>query len=304
MANIKKIRTPVIFDKIGFTFPIPKKYRLGIKNKLINLLNDQNSIGYVVKWYPRSERYGDVFQIEIPTDTDTVGNGYFTAKILIYPVCKAHNFFKLEFNPAKLGTVGGKKLRRILFKVLGINVVRKLYFEARLTRVDLTIDIRKRIDCLVYMAGARCSSMVCSESGAIGSQIVGGTRSAVRMTLYDKAVEQGTDGDWHRLEIVLRDLGCSMADLDDNLLQHFNKLRFFSPNFFSDDYFDSNFLAVVCTDGLNAALSQLDRNTRIRYLRRLRHHERWPINTDRLTIKPGVESLLFLRSSKYAPKAA
>lgn len=98
---------------------------------------------------------------------------------------------------------------------------------------------------------------------------------------------------------MLRDLGHSIAHIRRKLRNHFKKFHFFDRGLLSDDYFsadvDPDFLAVVRNDGLNAALSLLERNTRIRYLRRLKHHERWRINPRLLIIGIDVGTLLFLR---------
>lgn len=98
---------------------------------------------------------------------------------------------------------------------------------------------------------------------------------------------------------MLRDLGHSIAHIRRKLRNHFKKFHFFDRGLLSDDYFsadvDPDFLAVVRNDGLNAALSLLERNTRIRYLRRLDRHVVRPINTGLLIIDIDAGTLRFLR---------
>ena len=101
-----------------------------------------------------------------------------------------------------------------------------------------------------------------------------------------------------------RDLGFAMVDIREKLENHFKKLSFYRDDFLADTYFDDDFLAAAQTDGLNAALSRLHINDRRRYLRRLEHYAFDPFKLSKLSLKPGLESLKFLRSTKYVPSVA
>lgn len=285
-----KLRTPVSFDKISVTLQIDDEYKLKLKDQLLQLLETYKKMGRIAKHYSHQERYGNIFRFEVPTDTD---EGHFVLKILIYPMDKAHNFFKVEFNPNKLGTKGGPKLCRILNKVLGAGGANRLYAEGRITRIDLAIDVYKPVNCFMLMKGAVKSEII-GESGKIESQIVGSEASKSRVTLYDKAAEQGHEGAWYRLEIVMRNLGFSMSEIPQKLQNYFKKISFYRVTLLADGYFDGDFLAQVQADGLNAALHAQGRNVRTRYLRRLSVHQYEPFNLRRLSIKRGVESLSFL----------
>ena len=91
-----KLRTPVSFDMISVTLRIEDHNKIKLKDKLLLLLETYKEKGQIAKHYFHQERYGNIFRFEVPTDTDA---GHFVLKILIYPMDKAHNFFKVEFNP-------------------------------------------------------------------------------------------------------------------------------------------------------------------------------------------------------------
>jgi len=286
-----KLRTPVSFDMISVTLRIEDHNKIKLKDKLLLLLETYKEKGQIAKHYFHQERYGNIFRFEVPTDTDA---GHFVLKILIYPMDKAHNFFKVEFNPNKLGTKGGRALCRILNKVLGAGGANRLFTEGRITRIDLAIDVYKRVNCFMLMKGAVKSEIILGKSGKVESQIVGSETSKSRVTFYDKAVEQGHERAWYRLEIVMRNLGFSMSETPKKLQNYFKKISFYRVTLLHDGYFDDDFLAQVKTDGLNAALHAQDRNVRTRYLRRLSVYQYEPINLRRLSIKQGIESLSFL----------
>ncbi|QOJ20961.1 MAG: hypothetical protein HRU77_09810 [Gammaproteobacteria bacterium] len=305
----------VIFDKVSVTSHIVESIRLTIKSNLTDLSNSKlnnlrvRSVGsdnidpddYIVKNYQEKHgRYNHTYDFRVPTDTEL---GYFNFKVSIYPVNKAHNFIKFEFNPTKLGSTGRRKLRRLLVRILGLKRARSLFYEGRLTRLDTTVDFHRTVNnSYHYMKGVNCSELVRGADDEVESQICGSSRSNVRVTLYDKTKEQadrsrGATVDHvsrMRLEIVNRDLGFSMDEIADKLRNHFKKLSFFRDDFLADDYFDVDFLAAAQAEGLNAALSQLDGNTRKRYLRRLGQYTHEPVVLRRLSIGPGLKSLRFL----------
>ncbi|PTQ77383.1 hypothetical protein C8R26_10829 [Nitrosomonas oligotropha] len=321
--------TNVFFDMVSFTVFIVKSERLEVKNNLFQLLNsepnnqkinrdnsDPHGISdYRVKHYREiNGRYNHTFHFDIPMHSNvkqgySFKENYFNLKISIFSKNKSHNFIKFEFNPAKLGEDGGFKIRAFLIKILGIKLARTLFYEARLTRLDTTIDCHSAVDKFyMYMKGFSCSEIIRGADDEIQSQICGSNRSNIRVTAYDKAEQtkqsHGLDAEsvsWVRLEIVNRDLGFAMAEIREKLELQFKKLSFYRADFLADTYFDDDFLVAVQAEGLNTALSKLQRNDRKRYLRRLEHYKFDPFKLSRLTIKPGLQSLQFLKSTKYTP---
>lgn len=321
--------TNVFFDKASFTLHIVESKRLKVKDNLFQLFNSEPNNPIVnrgdfdpydnddrrVKHYREKKgRYNHTVDIEITIHSNlklgySSKENHFNFKVSIYPKNKSHNFIRFEFNPAKLGEDGRRKLRRLLVRILGIKLARTVFYEARLTRLDTTIDCYSALDNFyMYMKGVSCSEIKRPADDEIQSQICGSDQSDIRVTAYDKAEQtkqlHGVDAEsvsWVRLEIVNRDLGFSMAEIREKLENQFKKLSFYRDDFLVDEYFDDDFLAAAQADGLNTALSGLSRNDRKRYLRRLEHYAFDPFKLSKLTLKPGLESLKFLKSTKYVP---
>lgn len=296
----------VLIDKLSVTLPVPSKFRMKVKNRLLEGIKYFKSKNIPAKHYPNQERYGNIFKFTLRTDTV---EGFFDLKISIYPMNKGHNFFRVEFNPNKLGSKGGRKIMKILIKVLGADIAAKLFTEGRVSRLDLALDIRKPLgNYFVFMKGLRQSSILLGADGAVESQILGSPASSKRLTLYNKAVEQSLantgDKHWWRLEFVLRNLKCSVAGIDQGLLKHFQQVRFFSREILDDDYFDRRFLRQAVKCGLNFALHRLDRNVKEKYLRRLAKYEIHPVDLQRLGFKRGLASVSFLDMEQMGEAAA
>ena len=297
----------VLIDKLSVTLPVPPKFRMKVKNRLLEGIKYFKSKNIPAKHYPNQERCGNNFKFTLPTDTV---EGFFDLKISIYPMNKSHNFFRVEFNPNKLGSKGGRKIMKILIKVLGADIAAKLFNEGRVSRLDLALDIRKPLgNCFVFMKGLQQSEIYLDADGAVESQVLGSPKSnKKRFTLYNKAVEQclSDTGDkhWWRLEFVLRNLKCSVAGFDAGLLKDFQEILFFSREILDDDSFGRRFLRQVVKHGLNSALHPLDRNTKDRYLRRLAKHEIHPVDLQRLGFKRGLASVSFLDMGQMGESAA
>ena len=147
------------------------------------------------------------------------------------------------------------------------------------------------------------SSIQRSLYGEIESQIAGGNESRVRVTFYNKNLEQleqgeeaaNLDEDYHRLEIRLRDLQLTMSQLDFNILEVFNTVSFHRAVFLRDDWFSTDFLENVELEGLNSALHSLgNSNDRRSYLRRLNHYKFEVFSTDNLNFSKPHQMLSFL----------
>lgn len=296
----------VLIDKLSVTLPVPPKFRMKVKNRLLEGIKYFKSKNIPAKHYPNQERCGNIFKFTLPTDTV---EGFFDLKISIYPMNKSHNFFRVEFNPNKLGSKGGRKIMKILIKVLGADIAAKLFTEGRVSRLDLALDIRKPLgNYFVFMRGLQQSSILLGADGAVESQILGSPASSKRLTLYNKAVEQSLantgDKHWWRLEFVLRNLKCSVAGFDAGLLKHFQEICLISRDILDDDSFGRRFLRQVVKHGLNSALHPLDRNVKDRYLRRLAKHEIHPVDLQHLGFKRGLASVSFLDMGQMGESAA
>lgn len=296
----------VLIDKLSVTLPVPSKFRMKAKNRLLDGMKYFKSMNIVAKHYPNQERYGNNFKFELPTDTM---EGVFDLKISIYPMKKSHNFLRIEFNPNTLGSKGGQKIMKILTKVLGADLAATLFTEGRLTRLDLALNVRKYLgNYFIYMKGLRQSSIFLCDDGAVESQVLGSPASSKRLTLYNKLVEQCLpdtgDKHWWRLEFVLRNLECSVAGIDRELLKPFQQISFYHHELLDDECFDQSFLQQVKEHGLNSALYPLDRNTKAKYLRRLAKYEIYPVDLQHLGFKRGLASVSFLDMSQLEEAVA
>jgi hypothetical protein len=153
-------------------------------------------------------------------------------------------FLRLEFNPKKVGVERMRAFRRMLCRLLGRGVVRRLWTEARVTRVDLAVDFKGLHESLwLYKTNARTSSIYRGKDSA--TQYLGGKRSRLLLRWYDKACEWAAGGresgekSWYRLEAEMRDLQCSPAELAETLTNPFSRVQFYSAEFL-DDRFSKN----------------------------------------------------------------
>jgi hypothetical protein len=302
MTSIK-LHQKLILDKVAITMPIVENERL----PLLKRINEPDLYEpYNRKVYRSGGRYKNNYQFTIH-DGETI-------ELAMYPIHKGHNFLRLEYNPTKLGKEGRKKLRSFLIKLLGINVVKSIYFKATVTRLDLTLDIfdmepnlyiyKKKVEQSQVFRGKENNTMV--------SQVLGSDSSNCRITMYDKHLEQGIEGNtnYQRIEVRLRKLNTTMADLSEALLSQIKALNFFNADSLTDTRFTKKFKREAKADGINSALMALDDNTRRRYLRHLENYRVFPIDLDNLDFgrahRIALGSLLHpdLRDQAIARKAA
>ncbi|MDP2904410.1 MAG: hypothetical protein Q8N96_15100 [Methylovulum sp.] len=275
-AKDSKPKEKLIIDMIAFTSPIKDKKKMS----LINRINSPDlKESYKIKVYGSNYgRYNNNYKVEIYD-----GN---SIELSMYPINKSHNFIRIKYNPAKLGKVGRKKLRRFLIKLLGLDILKTLYFHATVTRLDLTLDVfNMEPNLYIHKSKVSRSAIFRAKNGDIASQIVGSDQSDCRVTMYDKTLEQGhkengRSANYQRIEIRMRELNCTMAELTDDLMREFEKLNFFCDEFFDDAGFSENFKDDVYDNGLNFALSQLDDNSRRRYRRYLKDNQVYPISLE------------------------
>lgn len=297
-----KPKQKLLIDMIAFTLPIIEYKRESIRNRI----NDpQFHKQYKRRVYPKTfrKRYNNKYEFSIYNGT--------IVKLEIYPIKKSHNFLRLEYNPNNLKRQGRRELRLFLIKLLGIKIMKTIYFQAVLTRLDLTLDIYN-MEPNLYMHKNRAiqSSNFPGHDGNPSSQIIGSDSSNCRITMYDKTFEQQAKGkgkvhngaNYRRIEVRRRKLNCTMNELDDRLLNDFDKLNFYNSKFFGDDKFSMRFLNNVKKDGLNTALSKLDDNKRRRYKRYLEDYRAHPFTLDDLDFdrahKTALSSLIHLEYRK------
>lgn len=263
------------FDKVSFTYKIPDQ----LKMRLLDKIND---VGFYEKYnrkvYPGSHGwYKNNYQFSIYKNI--------TVELSLYPKYPDQNFLRLEYNPAKLGKNGRKQLRSFLIELLGDILVKSIYFSSSVTRIDLTLDdYTMESNLYVYRPGSKVSSIYRhKDNDTIISQIIGSDSSDIRVTLYDKEVQQtGKKSEPHpnsyqRLEIRYRLRGYTMETLDDSLMDEFENIRFYRSSFLADERFDPSFVALTFEHGLTEAMWKQNDLTRRRYRRYLEDHRVYPI---------------------------
>lgn len=282
----EKIKQKLIFDKIAFTLPVDKIYRMDLVEKL----NDPDIYNsYKRKVYKtKSGRYKNNYQFTICNKK--------TIEISIYPINTKHNFFRLEYNPTNLKKIGRKNMRTLLKMLIGLEKAKKIFFNATITRLDLTLDLfDMEPNLYIYKPRIKQSQIFrdgsCKKLNNITSQIIGSDKSNIRITMYNKNLEQGKSSNLNnhqRIEIRLRNLQTSMADikyLGEKLLINFKELEFYGCDFLTDSFFSKEFKNNTREFGLNRALNSLDDNQRRYYRRHLQSFRAYPIELGELNFE-------------------
>jgi hypothetical protein len=279
MNTIKLPSQRLLYDKVALTVSLNKRRKNTVFSSFVYDHVFKQYGGKVLK--NSKQPYNNNYQFKIHGDN--------TADVSFYPINTKHNFFRIEYNPNKLKKEGRIKLRKCLINLLGIDVVKRIYFEATITRLDLTLDVfDMEPDLYIHVDRAKQSTIYPKSSGEPGSQIIGSTRSDCRITMYDKNEERKTKGlkpiggNYQRIECCIRNLQCSMNELGSDLLKHLNKIKFYRKDFFNDDRFSKKFLINAKLKGLNHALAECGRNKRLRYRRYLEDYRAKPINVNTL----------------------
>lgn len=204
-----------------------------------------------------------------------LGNGAHAKKQLRFmfcsnPICengeKIRNPFRVQFNPNRLQRDGLIEMCKILNHIFGPHS-HEIIPGSRVTRYDLCVDLNEEFNLnkfFIYIPWFENSSNQYVSSKKLFSGVtIGVNRRLCRM--YDKELQRtgissGTLGNrcWHRLEIQIRNSGCSLASLSaDEALRVFDRIEFISQLFLDDPYFSDEFKRVVRREGINSALTKM-----------------------------------------------
>lgn len=293
----------LLYDKISFTHYIPEDEREVVIDRVNDPMVYDNYNRKVFCAGPSSGRYNNNYQFDM-TDGDSK-----SIFLSLYPKNKNNNFLRVEYSPYNLKKDGRKELRLLLIKLITADLVKLIYFNARVTRLDLTLDVfNMEPNIYIHKNIVKCSEIIrVIETDRIATQIIGSDASDCRVTMYDKSLEQGHEtskGNNHqRIEIRLRNLSSTMDQLSDELLVEFEKLNFFNGDFLHDKQFSEEFCRNAYDNGLNTALYELhDDNQRRRYRRYLESYRAYPISMDGADLnfdKAHQQALKSLISRKY-----
>ncbi|MCX7102036.1 MAG: hypothetical protein NTX38_11255 [Methylobacter sp.] len=296
----------LLYDKVTFTHYIPEDER----EVVIDRINDPMVYGkYNRKVFgtgSSSGRYNNNYQFDMTEDKDESKSIFLS----LYPKNKNNNFLRVEYSPYNLRKDGRKELRLFLINLITVDLVKLIYFNARVTRLDLTLDVfDMEPNIYIHKNIVKCSEIIRDEeTDRLATQIIGSDASDCRVTMYDKSLEQGHEtseggGNHQRIEIRLRNLSNTMDQLSDELLVEFEKLNFFTGGFLHDKQFSAEFCKNAYDNGLNTALYELhDDNLRRRYRRYLESYRAYPISmagADLNFDKAHQQALKSLISRKY-----
>ena len=310
-TNKSKIREPrnksLKIDFLSFTFditgkPSRKKFHLRIKAlkdecnnqtspfSIDDTANTINSIKYAMKYQSGQKQnyimqYFETCLLDIKTKT-----GDFTVKLSYNPIDDRKRFLRVEFNPAKAGANGVATVCNLLVKLIGYKRASLIYSEAKITRVDITLDryglkhnYYAHVDRMATSKRYKTEASV-NAKDVKDTQVLGTPKGKLLLTIYDKNAEQflkkvrGTPDNTLRFEFRIRNLDYPMADLL-TATNPFNSLHLYSIKAMKDELFSSKFRRRVKRFGVPLALGKIaDYPTRRKYTNRLKKYERRIIN--------------------------
>ncbi len=294
-------------DFISFTFDIKGKSARKKVHHRIKALKDEcnnqalplsiddtsntiSSIKYAMKFESGKKQnyimqYFETCLIDIKTD---VGN--FTVKLSYNPIDDRKRFLRVEFNPAKSGVSGVATVCNLLVKLLGQKAASLIYNEAKITRIDITLDryglkhnYYTHVDRMA-MSKRYVNKASVNAKDVKDTQVLGAPKGKLLLTIYDKSAEQflkkakGTPDNTLRFEFRIRNLDYPMA----NLLMAanpFTSLHFYPLKAINDELFVRKFRHRVKKYGVPFALGKIaDYPTRRQHINRLKKYERRIIN--------------------------
>lgn len=286
----------LVFDKIAFTYAIPEKHKSYVIRKMTDF--DLMSKYDIQELDDVNKRYKITYRISLDEKN--------TASISLCPWEDYDDFMSVEFKPNKLTNESKVKLRNFLIAIMGAKLLNRLYYEANVTHLDLTVNIFQfYLNIYMYKAGDNVSQINITDKGCIESYIIGSGHGDWRVTLYNKTIKSTkllftNDKAVTLLELRLRHLGCSMHELDGHLLEHIFDLQFYSSKFHKNRDFTDNFLNSVFVYGINTALQDCTSEEQRTYLRNLAKYAIRVIDPEQLDFEAAKRKALgFLISKSY-----
>lgn len=252
--------SPLMLDKLSFTFPVKsRKKREAIHHELQGYSHKGVETRYVRN---HITDYHDTMKFTVRYKGKT-----FTLFISYNPLdqgtgnLKTRNFLRVECNPASAGQMGMWIIFKILTTILGSTLTRAIYHNAKTTRVDLTVDLYGTNRLYYLLSSTARNSRMVSVNSLYPTQYVGSENSRRQVRYYYKTEEQLMKGvdtprkNVFRLEVQLRSVGSSLAELSEVLVNPFTKIKFYdAESVDSDRELSSQFKNQVKKYGPNKAL--------------------------------------------------
>lgn len=266
-----KLLNPVV-DRLSFVLYLPDYAE---EQTAKNLATLAHKIGPDAKRFA-SSRYQLNYRLPLPPDQSCI--------IQAKPRQSGMAFMRVDYNPAKVGPGGDKKVRGYLEKVLGEMLFPKLDKFALITRLDLAIDIdHVHIrDLLVSVAGIRTSGVWFGANGEPQTLYIGKRNRPIWFLIYDKRAEKEAKGDaalaHDRLRVEVRLAGKYLrnqahpTDIASLMQSAFSSVKIIAvPSYPRDpkEYVWGLFLDSARLRGLQAALRRVPSRLRQQYSDRL-----------------------------------
>ena len=183
--TITYIKAPIISnvfcDKLTITLKVDPKHHDFVKNGMYELINN----GYAKKTYTPQ------YQLSVRLGIGDYNEHTALIQCSPHPYLLNHSFFRIEFNPDRIGIEGMCFLKTRLDELLP-NGYKSLIQHGTCTRFDVSIDIvHMEIDKFVFRAPKmrRSKSFYNGKKTIRESYYIGGDNSKRQFCIYDKVAE-------------------------------------------------------------------------------------------------------------------
>lgn len=277
-------------DKLSFVLDILPEDRDTILYQLEDLLDSQKFSLQGTRGIPYLYKHN--YSLPLPAHKDEYGTVSDASMFISLVPIKNRNagFIRFEYTPSKLSKESRKIIRRFLIKLLGKEIAFRIYYEARVTRYDVTVDFPGLTldDIWVIPSRARHFEIFYGKDGVKETIYYGSTESDTFTKTYDKAREL-CDGDFvntksypdrTRLEICVKPDNVTLATLldSDNPFRKVEVYRAMTES----KYFDCCFYAACKPAGFFVALKGYGKNEQRRMKRHVRKNAVKLIDADKI----------------------
>lgn len=242
------------FTKLSFTLSLSNEQALLVL-RIISGAKLNNKYSISVNDF-KNGGYYNTYQIG-PFNGETVNLG-------LCPINNNHDFVRIEYDSHKLGCVGIKALMEFLVTLLGDNLANSIYYKARITRLNVEMNISCRQDLFLYKDSVRFSTngsdkdlvsqyanYNIQETNRIAEQVVGSRNSKSLVTMCNMNVGLKIS---KRINIALNQPNCLMAQLGTVFANELKNINFVKADLLKDSRISDRFKIDTYVVGLNSAL--------------------------------------------------
>jgi len=175
------IQIKLSLDKVVLAFPVSDQDQLMVKTNIDNLMQELNGQGKLLICSNKSG-YRRSLSFTILNKEKSKYNRELKVLVSTQPVSQDRAYVLVDFNVRKLSTKGGANLRRILHKIFGKKLYRRIICDSYFTHREYSVDIYdiKISDLLLYKKLSRKTKMY---------------KSGSKFMLAESCLEVGSDGE-------------------------------------------------------------------------------------------------------------